>query len=234
MSHANCPPSGHPLLQAFFIYSHHFVLLSAITLPSGEPRFEVEWISEAFRWAGEGQAGCLSLRLLAVVVPQIDQCCTASSTEQYHGRQKWCSPCPPQRWHRSSRPPSVHASEGLPPWRPPPPCRLPLPQSVAAQLDRIEPRGNIQFLTGAALRGGSLLLSYGINDCFCALAEVPGIWSQLERWQELGLGTQAHGPAQCEESGDPGDNVGCVDSRDEEGQGADDYYATYGDKDEET
>lgn len=50
-----------------------------------------------------------------------------------------------------------------------------------------------QFATGVLIQGGSLFISYGITDCFAALAEVADIELQLQRWQEHGLHWQAAG-----------------------------------------
>lgn len=50
----------------------------------------------------------------------------------------------------------------------------------------------MQFATGL-LRAGSdpaLYISYGISDCFAALARIEGIEQRLRGWQERGMGTQ--------------------------------------------
>ena len=48
----------------------------------------------------------------------------------------------------------------------------------------------LQFAAGLALRNDSLLISYGLMDCFAALAVVPGFKELLAEWEEHGIGTQ--------------------------------------------
>lgn len=51
-------------------------------------------------------------------------------------------------------------------------------------------RNGVQFATGLLLKDGSLYISYGITDCYSALARVEDIGIKLPLWEERGLGTQ--------------------------------------------
>lgn len=48
----------------------------------------------------------------------------------------------------------------------------------------------VQFSTGLMMWKGSLYISYGITDCFAAVAEVPNGEAQVQRWIQQGMGTQ--------------------------------------------
>ena len=45
-------------------------------------------------------------------------------------------------------------------------------------------------MTGILRKKGSLYISYGVGDCFSALARVDNITDKLRQWEELGIGSQ--------------------------------------------
>jgi hypothetical protein len=60
-------------------------------------------------------------------------------------------------------------------------CRLP---------EEPKTKFGVQFVTGILLKEDRLYISYGVGDCFSALAVVPDIAAKLQLWEELGIGTQ--------------------------------------------
>lgn len=54
-----------------------------------------------------------------------------------------------------------------------------------------ERRSEVQFVTGLMWRGDDLVLSYGISDCFAAVAVLRAAAAQLQHWEAYGIGSQA-------------------------------------------
>ncbi|GAB4820217.1 hypothetical protein N2152v2_007263 [Parachlorella kessleri] len=51
-------------------------------------------------------------------------------------------------------------------------------------------RFGVQFVTGILRKKGSLYISYGVGDCFSALARIDNIDVKLRQWEEFGIGSQ--------------------------------------------
>ena len=54
---------------------------------------------------------------------------------------------------------------------------------------------DVQFATGLLWRGPDLLISYGLSDCFSALAVLRDARTKLQLWEARGIGSQTEGAA---------------------------------------
>ncbi len=70
------------------------------------------------------------------------------------------------------------------------PIKLDFPLACAFRLPYGGNRLTVQFATGLLIKNKDLYISYGVSDCFAALARVENIGARLPRWEERGIGSQ--------------------------------------------